>query len=664
VDSPVLNAVSNPAELPDRGLHACAPPATVPNPADGGRKEDEEHFRLLALHLHEVLWVANATQTRMDYVSPAYETVWGRPCRTLFEHPQSFLEAVDPADRERVVGALARRQKTGRYEERYRIRRPDGSVRWIWDRGYPVPDEEGLNQHFVGISEDITGQIKCEADQARLAAIVECSDDAIVSKTLDGIVVSWNPGAERLYGYLAEEMIGRPISVLFAAEHYREYLQILEKVRKGERLSAYDTVRRRKDGTTITVTVDICPIEVRGGEIVGASKIAHDITRIKQLEEQFRQAQKMEAIGRLAGGVAHDFNNLLTIICGYSDVILKDLPPEGRTRALLTEIKKAGERAAALTRQLLAVSRKQPLEPKVLDLNEVVGGCEKMLKRLVGEDVDLAAVLDPALGRVKTDPGQIEQVLMNLVVNARDAMPQGGKLTIETANVALDRSYCRLHAGVKPGRYVMLAVSDTGCGMDEQTQARIFEPFFTTKEPGKGTGLGLAMVYGFIKQSEGHVYVYSEPGHGTTFKIYLLEVEPVRVSGQLSAAIDTAPRGSETVLVVEDEAEVRAFTRHVLEGCGYTVLEAAHGGEAILLVEQHHGPVHLLVSDVVMPEMGGRRLAERMIALKPGIKVLYVSGYTPDAVVRHGVVESEAAFLQKPFAPGVLARKVREVLDQ
>jgi len=337
--------------------------------------------------------------------------------------------------------------------------------------------------------------------------------------------VSWNHGAERLYGYSAEEMIGRPIAVLFAADQYQEYLQILEKVRKGERLSAYDTVRRRKDGTSITVSVDICPIEVRDGEILGASKIAHDITKMKQLEEQFRQAQKMEAVGQLAGGLAHDFNNLLAIISSCSEVLLMDLPSGDPARGLLTEIKDAGERAAALTGQLLAFGRKQVLKPRVLELNAVVGHCQRMLKRLVGGGVDLVAVLDPALGRVKTDPGQIEQVLMNLVVNARDAMPQGGKLTIETVNSVLDQTYCRIHSEVKPGHYIMLAVSDTGSGMSEETKVRIFEPFFTTKDMGKGTGLGLAMVYGFIKQSGGHIHVDSEPGRGSTFKLYFPAVE-------------------------------------------------------------------------------------------------------------------------------------------
>jgi CheY-like chemotaxis protein len=331
---------------------------------------------------------------------------------------------------------------------------------------------------------------------------------------------------------------------------------------------------------------------------------------------------------------------------------------------LLTEIKKAGDRAATLTQLVLAFSRKQILEPKVLELNAVVANCEKMLQRVVGEDVDLVAVLDPALGRVKTDPGQVEQVLMNLVVNARDAMPQGGKLTIETANIVLDQTYCRLHAEVKPGRYIMLAVSDTGAGMDEPTKDRIFEPFFTTKDPGKGTGLGLAMVYGFIKQSGGHINVYSEPGLGSTFKMYLPEVEALPTSRELPPNSEKMPHGNETILLAEDDNAVRSLTRRVLQTFGYTVLEAAHGSEALRLAEKYAGPVHLLVSDLVMPEMGGRQLAERVVALKPDIKVLYLSGYTADAVVRHGVLESEIAFLQKPFTPSVLARKVREVLDQ
>jgi PAS domain S-box-containing protein len=367
-----------------------------------------------------------------------------------------------------------------------------------------------------------------ELDRARLAAIVECSEDAIVGKTADGIVVTWNHGAERLYGYTAEEMIGRPISRLFTPEHEQQCLQIMEKVRRRERVPVYNTKRRRKDGTVISVAVDLCPIEVREGESVETSQTAAEISRMKQMEEQFRQSQKMEAVSRLAGGMAHNFNNVLTVISGYSEVLLEALSPNDPTRASLEEIKKAGERAAALTRQLLVLSRKQVLDPRVLELNAAVANCEKMLKQLIGDGIVLVTVLDPDLLRVRVDPIQLEQVLTNLAVHARDAMPQGGKLTIETANAVLDQAFCRAHAQVKPGRYIRLSVSDTGRGMDEQAKAHVFEPFFAdlaSREPEKVTGLSLAIIDGFIKQSGGHIYVQSEPGQGSTFKIYLPAIE-------------------------------------------------------------------------------------------------------------------------------------------
>jgi signal transduction histidine kinase len=438
----------------------------------------------------------------------------------------------------------------------------------------------------------------------------------------------------------------------------------MKKVRKGEAIPSFDTVRRRRDGTLINMSVSISPIETRDGETVGASKISRDITKVRKLEEQFRQAQKMEAMGRLAVGVAHDFNNLITVISGYSELLLNLLPPGIPAIELLKEIKNAGERAASLTHQLLVFSRKQMLELRVVDLNDVVASSENMLKRLVGEDVDMVTVLAPDLGRVKTDPGQMEQVLMNLVINAREAMPEGGKLTIETAKTVLDETYRRSHAEVKPGRYVMLAVSDTGSGMDDQTRSRIFEPFFTTKEEGKGTGLGLAMIDGFIKQSGGHIFVYSEPELGSSFKIYLPEVEDALSSASVPPAIDKTPHGDETILLVEDEPAVRSLARHVLQTYGYKVLEAARGDEAVQLAETHKGTIHLLVSDVVMPGTSGRRMADRIVALKPGIKVLFLSGYADDAVVRHGILTSGIAFLQKPFTPNALVRKVRNVLDQ
>ncbi len=383
----------------------------------------------------------------------------------------------------------------------------------------------------------------------------------------------------------------------------------------------------------------------------------------KSLEEQFRHSQKMEAFGQLAGGVAHDFNNLLTIISGYSEMMLQRLPAHDPGRDLVQEIYRAGERAASLTRQLLAFSRKQVLAPKVLDLNAVIADTEKMLRRLIGEDVALVMVLAPDLEPVKVDPGQIEQVIMNLAVNARDAMSEGGKLTIETRNVDLDETYATAYPDVKPGRYVMLAVSDTGSGMTPDVQARIFEPFFTTKGPGKGTGLGLATVFGIVKQSGAHINVYSEPGHGAVFKIYLPIVKEKISSGRSLHDLRVAALGNETILLVEDDDAVRSLGRFCLQTLGYRVLEASNGQEAILIHEQHQGPIHLLITDVVMPEMGGRQLAEQLATRTAGMKVLYVSGYTDDAVFRHGVLEAEVAFLQKPFTIAALANKVREVLD-
>jgi CheY-like chemotaxis protein len=371
----------------------------------------------------------------------------------------------------------------------------------------------------------------------------------------------------------------------------------------------------------------------------------------------------MEAVGKLAGGVAHDFNNLLTAVNGHSELAMRRLEPDDPLYRKLEAIKKAGERAAALTRQLLAFSRKQILQPKVLDLNQVVFEMNKMLQPLIGEDVDLFTRLTPDLGKVKADPGQIEQVLMNLTVNARDAMLKGGRLTIETANVYLDEGYVRHHAAVVAGWYVMLAVSDNGCGMDDVTQERIFEPFFTTKEVGKGTGLGLSTVYGIVKQSGGHIWVYSEVGRGTTFKVYLPCVDKSTEEPELSTDETKVLVGTETVLLVEDEEMVRDMAKEILQESGYQVLEAKHGHEALLVAEHHHGPIHLMLSDVVMPQMSGRELAEQLTPLRGEMKVLYMSGYTDDAIVHHGVLDEGMAFIGKPFTPGALARKVRETLN-
>jgi len=381
------------------------------------------------------------------------------------------------------------------------------------------------------------------------------------------------------------------------------------------------------------------------------------------LEEQLRQAQKMEAVGRLAGGVAHDFNNLLTAINGYSEVLLAELPPDAPLRPYVEEIVKASERAARLTQQLLVFSRKQPVTPEVLDLNAVIADAAGLLRRVIGEDIVLLTRLEPKLGRVYADPGQLHQVLVNLAVNARDAMPEGGRLTIETANITLEAPVPRTFGDVPPGAYVMLAVSDTGCGMDAETQAHIFEPFFTTKEAGKGTGLGLSTVYGIVQQSGGHIWVYSEPGRGAVFKIYLPRVADVSAPLAPPAAAAGAPGGSETVLVVEDDEQVRALMASTLRSSGYRVLEASDGIQALLVLGQHAGPLDLLVTDVVLPGMSGRDVAGHLARLRPEAAVLYVSGYPDHAVVQHGVLEAESALLQKPFTPQALARAVRAALD-
>lgn len=454
-----------------------------------------------------------------------------------------------------------------------------------------------------------------------------------------------------------EELIGQKMMEAYPGIEHSEMFRVLQRC-MAERVSAeLENQFEFPDGSKGWFELRVQPVDQ------GILILSLDIDRRKSVEAQLRHAQKMEAIARLAGGVAHDFNNLLSIVLSYSQMALDALLPPDPIREDVAEIRRAGERAAVLTRQLLAFSRRQVLEPRVVNLNEILHDMEKMTRRLVGEDVQTTVLLAPDLGRVRVDPGQIEQVVMNLVVNARDAMPEGGLLTIETKNVVLDEGYADQHLEIVPGPYVLLAVTDTGIGMDKATAEQIFEPFFTTKGKHEGTGLGLSTAFGIVKQSGGHIWVYSEPGEGTTFKVYLPVTDESKEEDGAGRPVDAPSRGKETVLLVEDDDQLRALARSILRRHGYHVLEAANAGEALLLCEQHSAKIHLLLSDVVLPRMSGVRLVERLKELRPDLRVLYMSGYAESAIVHHGVLEAGVDFLQKPLTPDQLLRKVRDVLD-
>ncbi len=471
----------------------------------------------------------------------------------------------------------------------------------------------------------------------------------------------WNPAAERMFGRAEAEVLGKPLASIVAPSSLAGLTASLDQLRAGAIDAVEEGDYQRSDGRTIRCEWTTIPLFDHTGAFDGALMLGEDVTDRRALETQLRQTQKMEAVGQLAGGVAHDFNNLLSVILSYTELALDELPGDASIRSELAEVHAAGLRASTLTRKLLTFSRQQVIQPKVLDLDDVIAGFDKMLRPIVGDEIELTIVRDGSLGRIRADVGSLEQILMNLVVNARDAMPTGGKITLETANVTLDEAYASSHADVTPGPYVMLAVSDTGTGMDKAMVARIFEPFFTTKEQGKGTGLGLSTVFGIVQQSGGTIWVYSELGIGTTFKIYLPRVDAALDRAQ--TASQPSRTGSETILLVEDEDQVREVAQGILRRAGYRVLSARNAGEALLSCEQHAGPIQLLLTDVAMPQMSGPALAKRLAGLRPEMKSLFMSGYTDDAAVRHGVIVAEVAYLQKPLTIDTLTRKVRSVLD-
>jgi two-component system cell cycle sensor histidine kinase/response regulator CckA len=533
----------------------------------------------------------------------------------------------------------------------------------------PLIDKEGNFHSLLAMVQDVTEMKRSEDQLRKLSRAVEQSHTAIMITDTQGCIEYVNPKFQQISGYLSEDVIGlNPRFQKSGGMPAEEYSRLWQTILGGREWRG-EFQNLKKNGELYWVAASISPITNSDGVTTNFLAIYEDISGrkhqeeiLEQTEEQFRQSQKMEAIGSLAGGVAHDFNNLLSVIIGYADLMAMEVKKEDPLRSSLDQIRKAGQRAADLTRQLLAFSRKQVLQPRIFDLNGIIMESSKMLQRLIGEDIELVTFLDPALGKVKADPTQFTQVILNLAVNARDAMPDGGKLTIETTNATLDENYTRTHLDTKPGAYVQLLVSDTGGGMSEDVLEHIFEPFFTTKERGKGTGLGLSTVYGIVKQSEGNIEVESRLGKGTTFRIYLPLVEVPAESLQTKIQMELKSR-SETILLVEDDEMVRALAAHALRRKGYHVLEAANGGEALLICEQHPEKIHLLLTDVIMPHLSGRALADKLSGMRPDMKILYMSGYTDNIIIPHGVLEAEIAFLPKPFTPDELLQIVASTLD-
>ena len=708
-------------------------------------------------------------QSQANYATARRLTTW----LILF----AFLAAT-------AIGIFVTRAMVREVEQRERTKREARKLNDDLEKKVAGRTEE-LARAIRHLESEATERRRKEEDLLRLAAIVECSEDAIIAANLDGKITDWNAGAEKMFGYSRAEAAGMPVSIIAPPERRHEPLEILARIRKGAGVINQETVRMKQDGKPVHVSLTVSPIRDHAGRLTGSAAIARDITeriemeaalrrseanfrsvienspygalrtlldgrillanpavvrmlgyssesdllslnmttdiyrdpadrariieqsrnteyvkdievewkhrsgssimvrfsshivknqageidhfdlmvqditKQRNLEDQLRQAQKMEAIGRLAGGVAHDFNNLLGVIIGYSELVLDQIEPASAVRSQVEQIRRAGERATALTRQLLAFSRQQVLDTKPLNLNAIISDMAQMLLRLIGEDVELQTKLESELHAIRGDQGQIEQVIMNLAVNARDAMPQGGKLMIETRNVTVEDDELQRRTPMMPGDYILLTISDTGVGMDAETQAHIFEPFFTTKAQGKGTGLGLATVYGVVKQSGGYIWVYSEPGVGATFKVYL-----PRVLGELQTSrppdMGDSHRGSETVLVVEDEVSLRTFTCTLLQNNGYTVLEAGDGDEALALAGQYKRPIHLLLTDMIMPGMNGPAVAEKLASLHPEAQVLFMSGYT--GFVSRGLIDPHAILISKPFTREELLRKIQQVL--
>ena len=627
--------------------------------------EGEELFRLITENAADMIAVVDLEGRRI-FNSAAYEKVLGYSPAEL-KSSSSFAQ-IHPEDIEKVKQAADEARRTGiGLPLEYRIRHKDGTWRVLESTASVIRNAKGEPEKLVVVNRDISERKRVaealQRSESSFRSVVEDAPYGIYRASLEGQLILVNPALEKILGYEQREELLR---ANLASDIFRfppEHQKFNQTVVHERYFKDVELEWKRKDGTPITVRCSGWPVKDETGAVVYIEVFAEDVSERRVLERQLRMAQKMEAVGRLSGGIAHDFNNLLGVIIGYSQVLKRTLGPASPSFEHAEEIEKASQRAVSLTRQLLAFSRQQVLDPAILNLNTLVSDMEKMLPRLIGEDIALQFVLDPALGQVKADPGQIEQVIMNLAVNSRDAMPNGGKLTIETSNVELDLAYTRQHPGSRVGQYVMLAVTDTGTGIDPEIQSQIFEPFFTTKERDKGTGLGLATVYGVVKQSGGYIAVDSEKGKGARFSVYLPRIEQAVATPETKGGPPVSVQGSETILLVEDAEPLRKLAHMFLQESGYDVLTAADGAEALEMARRFSRPIHLLLTDVVMPGINGRVLAERLAPMQPRMKVLYMSGYTDSFIAGHGVLESGTHLLHKPFTQEGLAKKVREVLD-
>jgi PAS domain S-box-containing protein len=644
--------------------------------AERSSREDQARLRALGDNLpngmvYQVVRERDG-RTRFLYVSGGIERLTGVSAEEVLRDPSALYRLVVEEDRAALAAAEeASKTDLSVFEVVVRLRRRDGEIRWMYLSSSPrqMPGGQML---WDGIQLDVTERKRVEEalreSEERYKALFDRSLDCVFLTDFEGRFLDANQVFLDMLGYRREDIATLTLESVLSGDQLLLARRTVQGIRAtGHQEKSNEYRAHRKDGKCVFVETQSALI-YREGQPFAIQSVGRDITERKRAEEekakvqaQLHHAQKMESIGRLAGGVAHDFNNLLTVINGYSRLGMAKLSAQDPLRATLEEIRKAGERAAGLTRQLLAFSRKQVLQPRALDLNHLVEEMRPMLARLVGEDVDVQVTLGAERGTVHADPNQVTQVVMNLAVNARDAMPGGGTLLIETAVVERDESYARLHPEARAGRYVMLAVSDNGTGMDEATQERIFEPFFTTKEAGQGTGLGLSMVQGIVAQSGGYIDLYSEPGQGTTFKVYLPAFAEAAPSAGMPEPVPVLG-GTETVLVVEDQAEVREYAVTVLKEYGYRVIDAETANDALRCCEWERDPIHLLLTDVVMPKMSGRELADRLKKVRPGIKVLFMSGYTDDVILRHGMLEEGVQFIEKPFSPEKLAGKVRAVL--